>query len=170
MAKVLFIIAQLDFRDEELLVPKDILEKSAHTCDIASISTETAHGMLGASVEPDISVGDADAIDYAAVVIVGGSGCPSLMRDPDVLKLVIDACDKGLIVAAICLGGIVLAKAGVLKDKKATVYKTPDSQKVYKDNGVIFLDLPLVVDGKFVTAQGPHVAGDFGKKLAELLR
>lgn len=170
MASVLFIIAHHDFRDEELLEPKQILEKEGHTCHVASTSVEPAQGMLGSIVEPDLAVHEVDLSKYQAVVVVGGRASPALAKNTAVISLLQEAQAQGKLLASICLGGVVLAKARVLAGKKATVFKTSESLQELKENGVHFVDLPLVTDVKLVTAQGPLQAKAFGKKLAEMLR
>ncbi len=52
--KVLMIIAHENFRDEELLTPKQIFEKNGIKVTIASTDTTPAKGMLGAVVKPDV--------------------------------------------------------------------------------------------------------------------
>jgi len=163
----LFIIAQNDFRDEELLEPKELLESEGHRVTVASITTDPAHGMLGAVVNPDIAVKDAHVDDYDAIVVIGGSGSPELAEHEEVLKLLQDAQYKGKLIGAICLGPTVLAKAGVLNGKKATVFETPDSVAVLESNGASFVKEDVVVDGNVVTASGPHAALKFGKTLAQ---
>jgi protease I len=63
MGKVLFIIAQMNYRDEELLTPKQILENSGYECDVASITADPATGMLGGVVKPDLAVHSVDLKD-----------------------------------------------------------------------------------------------------------
>jgi protease I len=58
-----------------------------------------------------------------------------------------------------------LAKAGVLKGKKATVWSSPMDKspiKILTQNGAIFENLDVVVDGNIITANGPQAAEEFG--------
>jgi len=68
------VIASQDFRDEELLTPKEILENKGVKVTIASSSLDTATGMLGAKVKPDILIEDVNVNDFDAVIFVGGAG------------------------------------------------------------------------------------------------
>ncbi|MDD1666685.1 MAG: DJ-1/PfpI family protein, partial [Methanomicrobiales archaeon] len=65
--------------------------------------------------------------------------------------------------AAICLSPVVLARAGVLSGKKATVFRTADSVAEMRKGGADLRGEPVVVDGRFVTANGPAVARRFGE-------
>lgn len=169
MAKALFIIAQKNFRDEELEEPLMVLKKAGHQCEIASIEDDVCTGMLGAKVKPNLAVRDANADDYDVVVVVGGSGSPELAKHSDVLMLLRKAKELNKKLAAICLGPMILAKAGVIKDKNVTVYKTDESVNAVREAGANLIDKAVVVDKDLVTANGPKAAEKFGKKILEML-
>lgn len=170
MPKVLFIVAQNRFRDEELAEPKRILEQAGYKCEVASITTATARGMLGLEVKPDLAVKDAKADDYGLIVVVGGAGSPELANHPEVLKLLADANRAGKKLGAICIGPMILAKAGVLEDRQATVFETPESRAALELGGAILVKQSVVADGNIVTANGPAAAKEFGRRLVELLK
>lgn len=169
MARVLMIIAQKNFRDEELLITKEMLEHFGHDVKIASVTRMPAEGMLGAKVTPDFAFHEVNADFYDAVIVVGGAGTPSLL-DTEAVMLVRDMNERGKLVCGICLGPIVLANASALVDKKATVFKSKEGIAMLKNNGAVYRDELLVVDGQVVTAAGPQEAGIFGKKIAEMLK
>ena len=173
MAKVLFIIAQNDFRDEELLDAKAVLENSGYDCSVASITTKTATGFLGAVVKPDLAVKDAKIEDYAAVAVVGGAGAPELEKYPEVAKILKDAKAKGLLVCAICYSPAILAKIGLLKGKKATVWTSSTDKshaKVLEQHGAAYSAQDVVQDGKIITACGPNASKKFGQAIANAIK
>ena len=170
MSKVLMIVAQEGFRDEELLVPKEILEKAGHTIKVASVTRAKATGSLGASVMPDMAAYEANPEYFDAIVIVGGPGSPSLAKSKEVVELVENAYRKGRIVSAICLGPMTLAAAGVLSGKRATVFPSIDGIEALKDGGASYREEPVVVDGRVITADSPQSAGEFGNTIAEKLK
>ncbi len=169
MSKVLYIIAQKNFRDEEFLVPKEMLESKGIEVDVASIKKGPCTGMLGAKVDADYSVENVKIEDYDAVIVCGGSGSPELAKHEAVLNIIRKAKRANKLIAAICLAGMVLAKAGVVEGKKMTVYKTPQSVDAIKKNGGIFTDKDIEVDGLLITANGPHAARMFGEKILDVL-
>jgi protease I len=68
---------------------------------------------------------------------------------------------------------VILAKAGVLKDKKATVWTSSLDRgpvKILKENGAEFVNEKVVRDGKIITANGPAAATEFGEKILENLK
>jgi len=170
MAKVLMVVAQQGFRDEELLVTKEVLKAERHDIKIASLTRGKAKGMLGAEVVPDLAAHEANPDFFDAVVIVGGQGAVKLAESPDVIRLVQGAFAKGKVLAAICIGPVTLARAGVLSGKRATVFKSADCVRALKEGGALYTGEDVAVDEKLVTACGPHVAGEFGRKLCEMLK
>jgi len=167
--KVLFIITPLNFRDEELFEPKKILEESGIKTTVSSVERNECIGMLGARVTPEKVVREVNPDEYDAVVVVGGSGSPRLADYPEVLVLLRRFAEKNKLIAAICLGPTVLAKAGILKGHKATVFPTDWSIAVLTQNGCDYVDEGVVVDGKIITAKGPKFARLFGEKIKEEL-
>ncbi len=107
--QVLMVIASRDFRDEEYARPREILESAGYTVIVASRSRETARGMLGMRVQPDLLLSEACAADYDAVVFVGGSGAQTYWDDPEAHRLAREAASGGKVVAAICIAPVILA-------------------------------------------------------------
>jgi protease I len=169
MKKILMVIAQTGFRDEELVVPKEVFEKAGLKVMVASISRTKATGSRGASVAPDLAVHEANPDYFDALIIVGGPGSPALAEDKDVLSLIRRAEEKGKVVGAICLGPMALAIAGILRDKNATVFPDREAMRVLRDSGAHHLDHAVVRSGRIVTANGPDSAGGFAEKILECL-
>ena len=168
--KVLMIIAQKDFRDEEFREPKAILEKKGIEVMVASTATGTATGMFGMQVIPDTTVDKVNPSEFDAVVVVGGSGSQTyLWNNLQIHKIVQSLHKRGGLVAAICISPVALAKAGILRGKKATVFRTATTLNELKKAGALISDAPIMVDGKIITGKGPEAAREFGQKIAESL-
>ncbi|MBI5046414.1 DJ-1/PfpI family protein [Candidatus Micrarchaeota archaeon] len=170
MAKILMVVAQQGFRDEELFVPKELLQKAGHTVTVASVTRGKASGSKGGSVAPDMGIYEANPDFFAAIVIVGGPGSPSLADNGDATKLVEHAYQKGKIVSAICLGPLTLARAGVLVDKNATIFPDPKAIKMLRENGAVYWTQKVVRDGNILTADSPESAPDFAHALVDILK
>jgi len=166
--KILMIIASQNFRDEELLKPKKIFEKEGFKVTIASSSLNTATGMLGAKVKPEALINNVNVKDYDAVVFVGGIGATEYFGNPIALKIAQDSVRQGKILGAICIAPRILAEAGVLKGKKATVWKS--EANALKARGAIYTGEDVTVDGKIVTASGPNAAEAFANAILKLLK
>jgi len=167
MKKVVMVIAQDGFRDEEFLQPKEILERNGIEVKVASTSLAEAKGMLGAKVKPDILVSDINIRDFAAVVFVGGAGASQYWNDPVAQKLAEDALNTNRIVAAICIAPVTLAKAGILKGKRATVW--PSEAEQLKAAGANYTGRAVEKDGDIITASGPAAAREFAEELVRAL-
>ncbi|MEE8359210.1 MAG: DJ-1/PfpI/YhbO family deglycase/protease [Candidatus Hydrothermarchaeales archaeon] len=168
--KVLMVIAPQNFRDEELLEPKSVFEDNSVEVSIASTSKGSARGMLGAMVDPDLTLDEVDVKDYDAVVVVGGGGSRDYLWDNLTLHgIVREFYNEGKVVAAICISPVVLAKAGLLDGKKATVFPGQDTLSELKNAGAILVNTGAVADGRIVTGRGPEAAEEFGRKVLEAL-
>ena len=168
--RVLMVIAPEEFRDEELLTPQEILTDNGARVDVASTRSGEASGMLGATVKPNLVLADAKAQDYQALIVVGGMGSPEhLWHEPKLHQLLQELHKSGKVVAGICLSGAVLANAGVLNGRKATVYATPESLQALKDGKAQYIEEPVVHDGKVITADGPEAAEEFGETITNEL-
>ena len=166
--KILMIVASDKFRDEELNQPKEVFHREKASVTIASTSLGEAKGMFGARVAVSKLIRDVDYNDYDAVVIVGGMGSPEyLWEDENLKELVINSNNAGKVVAAICLSGVVLARAGILKEVEATVYRTTESMSEYSKYGVKYVTKDVVKSGKIITADGPAAARNFGNTIAD---
>jgi len=129
---------------------------------------KTCTGKMGGSIQTDIAFKDVQVKDFDRMAIIGGPGAKELTQDQECLDLVKRFTEAKKLVGAICIAPTVLAAAGVLEGKKATVFdsKEHEQSKYLTQNGVKFVDEAVVVDLPFVTANGPDVAENFGKIFA----
>lgn len=167
MTMVLLVVAQNGFRDEEYFKPKAVLESVGYSVVTGSVKAGIARGKLGGTAKVDVALSDVKVADYAGVVFVGGPGSADYFTDKTTLNLAREAYQKEKIVGAICIAPGILARAGILKGKKATVF--PSEAETLKKEGAHYLNLPVVVDGKIITADGPDAAEEFGKELVKAL-
>ena len=165
--KVLFIIAPKNFRDEELLGPRRILEGYKAKTLVASNVTTIINGMLGTKVTPSVNITNVKVNDYDAIIFVGGSGSSVYFNDKVVLNIAKEANLKGKILASICLASGILANAGIFKGKDATGW--PDTKEMIEKNGGIYTNSDLEVSGRIISAKGPNVAKKFGEAIAKAL-
>ncbi|MAF13430.1 MAG: thiamine biosynthesis protein ThiJ [Parcubacteria group bacterium] len=165
--KVVFIVAQNNFRDEELLKPKEVLIKRKIEVKVATKTRNKAKGKLGTEISPDLAIPEILVKDFDAVAFVGGAGAVDYFNNETVLNLAKDFKQAGKIVGAICIAPSILANAGLLISKTATSF--PSQEQNLRDKGADYTGMPVEVDGKIVTAKGPEAALEFGEELAYLL-
>jgi len=175
MGKVLMIVPPENYRDVELEVPKKHFEGKGHEVVIASTAKGECKGADGGTVEAALSLDEVNAGDYDAVIFVGGPGTPVIRKEAKALEIAKKAAADGKVVGAICWACTTLAKSGVLEGKKATTWAGPDSEygistdKVLEKFGAIYEKEGVVIDGKFVTADGPRSAAKFAEEIEKLI-
>lgn len=168
--KILYVIAQKDFRDEEYLVPSKMFKDEGALVTVASDSKGECSGMLGAKVLSDCAISDCHALDYDVIVVAGGMGAIEYIWPNETLHALLkDFRTQSKGTHAICLSPAVLAITGILNGKKGTVYQTDLSRGHFEKGGAKLLDEPVVLDGGIVTGRDPDAAEPFGKKIIELL-
>lgn len=163
MKKAVMVIAHRDFRDEELIETKEVLEKNGIEVKVSSTSLTSAKGVLGTEVIPDILLDEVRAEDFDAVIFVGGSGCEQSWEDSRAHRLAKEAFISNKVVGAICIAPVILAKAGLLKGKKATVFSS--EVNLIEAEGAKYTAKSVEKDGNIITAAGPSAAEEFGKEI-----
>jgi protease I len=168
MKKVIFIVAPEVFRDEEYYKPKKILEDGGVEVVTASLKTGEIVGRFGYKALSDILVSDVKEKDYDAIVYVGGGGVKVYFDNPDALRLANEFYKSAKITSAICIAPVILAKAGILKGKKATVFY-PDGVEDLKTAGANYTGKPVEIDANIITANHADAAELFGETLLKAL-
>jgi protease I len=168
--RVLMVIAPERFRDEELAEPKRILQQQGATVVVASTKQGPARGMLGMTVVPECTIDQSASRDYHAIVVVGGTGAQEfLWNNASLHNLLKQFNGEKKIVSSICLGGAVLARAGVIAGRQATVLATPESIQAMRDGNAIYKPEHIVQDSNAITADGPDVSANFAETLVSAL-
>jgi len=173
--KVLSIIAQKGFQDHEFSESKKEIEAAGITVTVAAPTLNEATGKLGAKIIPQVSLSEVNIDDYDAIITIGGPGALTLGDHIEYFKILHDANKKSKIIGAICIAPKLLAKAGLLKERNATVWNEDNMQAPFLEQmGAKYTGELVTVDDTnlelVVTANGPNAANAFGKKIAELIK
>jgi protease I len=167
MAKVLMIIAPERFRDEELFVTKEELDKAGHEIVIASTTKGICPSSRGGFATATLSLAEVQTGNYDAVVFVGGGGSRMYFDNEEALRIAKEMFKQKKALAAICLAPVILANAGVLKGRNATVAGTEAG--TIESKGAKYTGPGVMVDGRIVTGNAPKSSRLFGRKICELL-
>lgn len=171
--KALIIIAQSGYQDLEYEIPKKMLEEAGIEVITASKNIGPCQGSLGGTAQATVSIDEVDVSEYDAVIFIGGPGAVRYQEDVQAHLTAQEATTtpKVKVLGAICIAPTILAKAGVLEGKKATVWNEDGQQgKLLEREGATYTAQAVTVDGNIVTADGPQSALKFGRKIVELLK
>ncbi len=156
MKKALVLMAE-GFEEIELTTIVDVLRRGGVTVTIAGLKDGIITGSRGIKMQPDGSL-DGIKETFDIIILPGGSpGYINLGNDSRVIDLVNKYFRNGKIVAAICAAPSVLAKAGILAGKNATIFRGMEKEL----KNARYIDKPVVEDGNIVTSQGPGTAMEF---------
>lgn len=170
--KILMIVAPRNFRDEEFFTPKRIFEAAGLKVETASSALGIAYGKFGGQVMVDYLLEQVEVANYRAVIFVGGPGVRDYFTNPEIHTLIQEAVEQKLLLGAICSAPVILARAGILKGKKATVWSSPEDQTAIQDlmaGGARYLPEDVVIDRRLITARGPEAAEGFAQAILKNL-
>ena len=168
--KVLMVIPHTQFRDEEFFEPKKLLEEEGAKVVVASTAVRACRGMKGGVANSEITIAEAKADDYSAIVVCGGSSVPEFFwNDKKLQELVTAMSAAGKVVAAICLSTVVLAKAKLLAGREATVYFLPQAIEALKEAGATYVKETLIIHNNIILAEGPPDSQRFGQAIRTAL-
>lgn len=168
MAKLLFIIANAGFQDEEFWIPYTVLSEQGHHCEIASWKGGKCRGAFWTTIKKSLTFEEVQASKYAMLIFVGWGGAyEEYFQNEQYLNLAREA----KAIAAICIAPSLLSDSGLLKGKQATGWDDGfwTQIKYLEQNGAIFKDEEVVQDWNLITANGPAAATKFARTIADYL-
>lgn len=171
--KIAMVIAFRDFRDEEYFIPKQNLIRAGFSIATVSSAAGEAIGASGGEAQVDILIENLNVGDYDAVLFIGGPGASKYINDEKFHQVARQTITAGKVLGAICVAPTILAKAGVLDGKKATVWSSPMDKgpvRILQEGGADYQNEPVVVDGKIITADGPLAASQWAGEIINLLK
>lgn len=150
----------------EFITILDILRRSSMNAASVSITgNREVTGSHGITVTADMTYDEADYDSCDMIVLPGGMpGTLNLMAHEGLMDRIREFDAAGKRVSAICAAPMVLAEAGILKGRSATIY--PGMEDRLK--GASYVDERVVIDGNLVTSKGPGTAMEFALALAEV--
>ena len=168
--KKVAILAAPGFEEIELMAPLDILRRLNMDVVLAGVQSDKVVSTHEVTVSTDTMLDKLHADKLDALILPGGAGSWVLRDTPEVIHLVKKMHEAGKLVAAICAAPIVLAKAGLVRDRNVTAYPAQDVYRELNEAGAhIVKDENVVLDGNMLTANGPGAAMLFGYSIGEYL-
>ena len=164
---MVYILLAPGFEEAEALVPADLLRRANIETALVSIQGDTVTGSHGITVTADTLLEKIDLSKAEMIVLPGGgTGVKNLGTEPAVERLVRQAADQNIWVAAICAAPTLLGRWGLLEGRKAICYPGLEEQLT----GAQVQTAPgEIKDGKIITGRAAGSAFDFGAELIEAL-
>lgn len=169
--KKIAILVANGFEQVELTEPKKALEEAGAQVLIISPEKDVVKGWKktewGDQFSIDISLNDAAANDYDALLLPGGVINPDKLRiSQAAIDFVKDIFRADKPIAAICHGPWLLINAGIAQDHQLTSWQ---SIKLDLENaGARWIDQEAVVDKKLLTSRNPDDIPAFNKAMIKL--
>ncbi len=167
MAKVLVPLAA-GCEELEAVTIIDLLRRAEIEVVSAGLEPGPVTASRGTVILPDRLLDDVNNEPFDLIVLPGGlPGADYLDQDPRIAKILHATLNRDGYIAAICAAPKVLARAGLLKHRKATAYPGVLSPDQFKD--IEATHSAVEIDGKIITSRGPGTAMDFALTLIECL-
>jgi protease I len=168
----ILIVATDGFEEWELFGPRQILQERGAEVVLASPKLDpiqaTVHDDPGKTIRPDLTIDQASADDFDALILPGGVRNPdSLRTHPDAVQLIKDFAAQGKPVAAICHGPWLLVEADLLRGRTATSWASIRTD--LRNAGANVVDEPVVVDVNIVTSRNPQDVEAFTNAVIDLV-
>src|SRR5215831_18311710 len=170
--KVAVLVAD-GFQDSEYFLPKIEIEKLGFETEVVSLGRQPVEiysffsriGLL----DVQKTIQEASPADYAGVLVPGGAKSPAILSDNEAVLSFLRKIDAGgKLLAAICRGTLLVAKSGIVKNRRITGFhlreQFPDlvvQPTVEKFGGIWSDDQPVVVDENLISSRHPDDVPQF---------
>ena len=168
----ILIVATDGFEEWELFGPREILQKRGAEVVLASLKLDpiqaTVHDDPGKTIRPDLTVDQANADDFDALILPGGVRNPDhLCLHGNVIDLIKAFNGQGKPIGAICHAPWLLVEADLLRGRKATSW--PSIRTDLRNAGATVVDEAAVTDGNIVTSRKPDDVEAFTNAIIDLI-
>jgi protein deglycase len=127
------------------------------------------------TVKPEKLLSEVCVEEFDALALPGGFQKAGFYEEgfrSDVLEFIKEFDKQGKVIAAICVGALVVGKSGVLNGRNATTYNlgTGKRQLQLAEMGAkVIKDQPIVIDKNIITSYNPSTSFEVAFTLLELL-
>lgn len=166
MAKKIIVALADGFEETEVIAVTDVLRRLNIDAKLVGLTSLIATGTHNIKITCDLLLDDCKMEDFDGIYLPGGlPGAYNLRDDNRIISLVKTMFEQKKLVSAICAAPVVLAKAGVLANKKFTMYPGFEDELF----GAIPTGNPAEIDDNLVTGKGPGAVFDTAYLMASTL-
>ena len=162
------VLAEDHYENLELWYPVlRLREAGAQVTIVGPKAGEAYKSKEGYPAKADLSMDDARAADFDAVIVPGGYAPDRMRRHQPMLTLVREAFQSGKVVAAICHAGWVPISAGIVKGRTMTCVSAIKDDVI--NAGANYVDREVVVDGNLISSRTPPDLPAFCREIVKAL-
>jgi protease I len=166
------IVATDGFEEWELFGPREMLQLRGAEVRLASLNLDpiqaTIHDDPGRTIRPDLTVDEASADDFDALILPGGVRNPDQLRThANVIELIRTFDRQGKPIGAICHGPSLLVEADLLRGRTATAW--PSIRTDLRNAGATVVEKAAVTDGNIITSRNPNDVEAFTNAIIALI-
>jgi len=168
MPKPIVILVEQNYEDMELQYPRLRLIEAGYQVQIVGPKAgEIFKGKNGYPQKSDVAAAGVRAADYDMIIIPGGFAPDFMRRDEGMIRLVREAAESGIPMAAICHGVWMLCSTDILRGKRCTSFFAIAHDVV--NAGGTWVDEECVVDGPTITSRTPADLPAFMRAVLQML-
>jgi protease I len=168
----ILIVATDGFEESELFGPREMLIDQGAEVKLAAPELKpiqaTVHDDPGKTIRPDMTIEEADAGEFDALILPGGVRNPDALRtNKAAIALIRAFASAEKPVAAICHGPWLLVEADVVRGR--TVTSWPSIRTDLRNAGANVVDEAVAVDGNIITSRKPDDVEPFTNALVRAI-
>ncbi len=168
MQKPVAIFVEQIYEDMELQYPRFRLLEAGYKVQVVGPKAgEVYKGKHGYPQKADASAADVHARDFSLILVPGGFAPDFMRRDEHMIRLIREAGETGVPLAAICHGVWMFCSANILEGRKCTSFFAIAHD--VSNAGATWVDEECVVDGNMVTSRTPADLPAFMRSVLEVL-
>ena len=151
------------FEEIEAFTVVDVLRRAGLEVETVGVIGSMIKGSNGVRIMADKRLMEINPESYDAIVLPGGPSYKTLARTGKLIEMLKDFNTRKKTIGAICAAPLILAQAGLLDEKRATIYPGMERQISYPRGNKV------VIDENIITSRGPGTAMDFALALVKKL-
>lgn len=157
------------FESVEALGTVDVLRRGGVDVKIVGFDNEVVTSAQGIKIVVDDVIDNVKFDDVDIIILPGGAGTKNYEKYDKLKNLLKEFAKNNKYIASICAAPTVLAKNGILKNKKCTCYKNEEYLNIIAENLGIYEDTAVVVDGNIITSRSIGTTVQFALCILEVL-
>lgn len=162
------VLAEDYYENLELWYPVlRLREAGAHVTIVGPKAGEAYKSKEGFPATADLSMEEARAGEFDAVIVPGGFAPDRMRRHQAMLRLVRETFQAGKVVASICHAAWVPISAGIVKGKTMTCVSAVKDDVI--NAGANYVDKEVVVDGNLISSRTPPDLPAFCREIIKAL-